>query len=127
MHGTKILLVFLIKHFGTRCLYNKVKKYYPYILKEIEVYAEANYPYLIRKDFTFMEKTYQYIYDLDVRPSCLTCNMGVPRFYSFHKGYGLFCSNDCVANNSTVIKERKKTIMSKYNIDSFFNKIKNNF
>ena len=124
MHPNKLLLLSLVKNYGTQCLYNKVKKHYPFLLVRIYAHAVDKFALSTVVNMSFTEKMYCYIYDLAERPRCLFCGDTISRFYSFGRGYAMFCSNKCVAKSGDVQNQRKKTLNSKYNIPAFFRKNK---
>jgi very-short-patch-repair endonuclease len=69
---------------------------------------------------TFKEKIWVYFNNLTQRPKCLTCNNPIKFSNRFDRGYGDFCSVNCInSNKEEMIKRIKKTMNDKYQVNFF--------
>jgi len=65
---------------------------------------------------SFSEKAWKWVYSRN--NSCLEC--GCPtKFLDFRRGFAIYCSRKCVANNQTISIKKTKTNQEKYGVDHF--------
>ncbi len=99
--------------------------------KTTESWFSKHHPeeyHLIQKHFDslnlsdngFKEKIWLFYNNLKERPKCLTCGKEIKFSNRFDRGYGDFCSLDCVNNNIPEMLTRiKKTNQKKFNVDFY--------
>jgi hypothetical protein len=69
---------------------------------------------------TFKEKIWCFYNNIISKPKCLTCDNPIKFSERFDRGYGDFCSVNCInSNKEEMIKRVKKTMNEKYQVDFF--------
>ena len=84
-------------------------KYFKY--KQPDLFKEIEECYGTR----FVERLYNYVYGFKEVRKCEECHTNPVSFKSFHKGYGFFCCNKCVARNRAHKKKKEATSQKRYN------------
>ena len=88
---------------------NNFNKFLKDNYSEFYQYLLNNYP----EDLSMPQRLYWYYHNITTHPTCPVCGSTL-RFYSFGKGYQMFCSYSCAANSEYKIDKMKKTCLEKY-------------
>jgi G:T-mismatch repair DNA endonuclease (very short patch repair protein) len=82
---------------------------------EFYQYLLNNYP----RDLSIPQRLYWYYHNITTHPICPVCGNKL-KFYSFKKGYQMFCSLKCMSGSEYKKNKVKQTCLGKYGVEHSF-------
>jgi len=104
MNEMQLNLHTIIMKVGTKHTYKHLKFKHPELFSVIQAVEGKR----------FIERVYRVVYGIVSYPVCLQCSKEITKFRTFQKGYALFCSNKCVAQNRAHKDKKKQTSQEHY-------------